>query len=190
MKKKITALLLILAIMAALPLVLNLNNITINAKKDKNLSRNEIITGIAAYNFRKHYNKETLKAIILILNTNYTTKKFNKNEIMSKTDFTAKFKKGEEYYSNIEKTVKEMENEYITYNNKAVYIPYFKVSKGYTENSKKYPYLKACGCPWDTYKKDFKNSDNTVGISINSLDKLCGKGLSYKKAVEYFLNST
>lgn len=185
MKKKICALLVILAIMAAVPTITNLKSY----KSAEKLSKNEIITGITAYNFRKHYDKETIKAIVLILNTNYNAEKYNKDEILSKKDFVKKFKKGETYYSEIEKYVKDMENETITYKNKAVYLPYFKVSKGYTDKSKKYPCLKACACPWDTLKKDFKNSENTVGISINSLDKLCKKGLGYREAVMRFLNN-
>lgn len=192
MKKKIAGLLVILATMAAIPLVLNNRNIVINPnliKNEEKMTKNEIITSIAASNFRKHYNKETLKALVLILNTNYKAGKINKNEIISKSEFLKKYKNGKDYYSNIENTVKNMKDEYITYRNKAVYIPYFKVSKGYTSESKKYPYLKATACPWDIIKKDYKQSKSKVGISVNSLDKICSLGANYKNAVKRFLKS-
>ena len=76
---------------------------------------------------------------------------------MSKADFIKKYKDGEKYYSNIEKSVKELSDNYITYKNKPVYVPCFKTSKGYTEKDKEYPYLKAAACPWDRLKKDSKN---------------------------------
>ncbi len=188
MKKKITALLVILAIMAAVPLIFNVNSLSESLKSRENMSKNEIITSAAAYHFRKHYSKNTLKAIIIILNTNYKANKLNKKEFLSKEEFIKKYKKGESYYSEIENLAKENGDNYITYKGKPVHIPYFKLSKGFTEKDKKYPYLKGCACPWDKFKKDFKNSENTVGISINSLNKLCRKGLSCENALKHFLN--
>lgn len=191
MKKKILGLLLILAIMASIPLVFNNKKIDLNTFLKNNPRKNtktETITNIAANNFRKHYNDETLKALILILNTNYRLNKTDKKDSISKEAFIKKYKNGKDYYSKIEKTAKNMKDEFITYHSKPVYIPYFKISKGYTETSKKYPYLKASACPWDKIKKDYNNSKNTIGISINSLDKICSLGTNYKDAVKRFLN--
>lgn len=188
MKKKITALLVILAIMAAVPLFSNLKSIKFPKDNPKNLTKTEIITRTAANNFRKHYCRETIKALVLILNSNYKAGALDKNDMIKKSDFIKKFRKGKEYYSLIENTVKENADNCISYKGKAASIPYFKVSKGYTDSSKKYPYLKACACPWDTRKKDFKNSEKTVGISINTLDKLCAMGLDYKSAVDHFMS--
>ncbi len=189
MKKKITALLVILAIMAAVPLFSNLKSIKFPEEKPKNLTQAEIITRTAANNFRKHYCRETLKALVLILNSNYKAGAFDKNDMIKKSDFIKKFKKGKDYYSIIENTVKKTGDECISYKGKAASIPYFKVSKGYTNSSKKYPYLKACACPWDTRKKDCKNSENTVGVSINTLDKLCAMGLDCKTALRHFIDA-
>ena len=69
MKKKIIGLLLILAIMASIPTVLNNKKLFYNNKAayNKQKAQNEnIITQAASYCFRKHYHPETLKAIILI----------------------------------------------------------------------------------------------------------------------------
>lgn len=192
MKKKIIGLLVILAIMAAVPLIFNNYKSADSAKPAKNntLSKEEsVITNAAAYIFRKHYSDETMKAAIIILNTNYKVNKIKKDECISRADFIKKYKDGEKYYSNLEKYTNELKDDYITYKNKPVYIPCFKVSKGYTEKDKKYPYLKAAACPWDRLKKESKNSENAVGISINTVDKLCKNGLNYKQAVEYFLNA-
>ena len=192
MRRKLIGLLLILAIMASVPII----NSGYKIKKDTKtllsshkLTKEEIITGIAANNFCKHYENETIKALILILNTNYKANKIDKKDILSKDDFIRKYKKGQEYYSNIENTVKEMSDQYITYKNKAVYIPYFKISKGCTEKDKKYPYLKSSACPWDCLKKDFKPESKSVGVSINSLNEICKRKADYKKALAYFVNS-
>lgn len=191
MKKKIIGLLLILAIMAAVPLILSNKKIIMPLKANNSQTSEKeenIITKAAAYNFRKHYNSETLKAIVLILNSNNKVNRLSKNELLTKSEFIKKYKDGESYYSNIEKTVSKLKDEFITYKNKAVYVPCFKVSKGNTETNKKFPYLKAAACPWDKIKKECKTSNNTVGVSINTLDKLCAQGLSYKEAVRYFVN--
>lgn len=192
MKKKIIGLLVILAIMAAVPLIFNNYKCADSAKPAKNntLSKEEsVITNAAAYIFRKHYSGETMKAAIIILNTNYKVNRIKKDECISRADFIKKYKDGEKYYSNLEKYTNELKDDYITYKNKPVYIPCFKVSKGYTEKDKKYPYLIAAACPWDRLKKESKNSENAVGISINTVDKLCKNGFNYKQAIEYFLNA-
>lgn len=191
MKKKITGLLLILAIMAAIPLVFSKNNIKIDTKKifqNKTSKKNELISSAAAYYFRESYSDETLNALILILNSNYKGGKLSKNERISKKDFLKKYKNGSIYYSKIENKVKKLSDRYITYKNKAVYIPLFNLSKGYTEKIKKYPYLKTCACPWDVQAKGFNKKSESIGISLNSLNALCKNGESCEKALEHFLD--
>lgn len=191
MKKKITGLLLILAIMAAIPLVFSKNKIKIDTKsifQSKYSEKIELISSAAAYYFRESYSDETLKALVLILNSNYKTGKLSKNERLSKRDFLRKYKKGRDYYSKIENTAKNLSDRYITYKNKAVYIPCFNLSKGYTEKSKNYPYLKSRACPWDVIEKGYNKKAVSVGISLNSLDRLCENGMNYNTALEYFLS--
>lgn len=191
MKKKITGLLLILAIMAAIPLVFSKNKIKIDTEsifQSKHSEKIELISSAAAYYFRESYSDETLKALVLILNSNYKTGKLSKNERLSKRDFLRKYKKGRDYYSKIENTVKKLSDRYITYKNKAVYIPCFNLSKGYTEKSKEYPYLKSRACPWDVQAKGFNKKSESIGISLNSLNALCKNGESCEKALEHFLD--
>lgn len=192
MKKKFIGLLLILAIMASLPVILGQSKLNISAKNSESkpkITQNNPVVNAAAYHFRKHYNESTLKSLVLILNSNYKAKKLDKTNTITKADFVKKYKSGNDYYSKIENTVKKLDGEYITYKNKPVYIPLFKVSKGNTNSSKKYPYLDAAACPWDKIKKDCKTRGKEVGISVNTLDKLCAQGLSYKEAVGYFLKA-
>lgn len=190
MKKKITVLLLILAIMAAIPLFFGKNNIKIDTKtifKSKTPGKIELISSAAAYHFRESYSGETLKAIILILNSNNKAGKLDKKQTLSKSEFLNKYKNGKDYYSKIENTVKKLSDKYITYKNKAVYIPCHSLSKGYTEKNKKYPYLKSCACPWDVTQKGYNEKSDSIGISLNSLDALCKNGLNAEKALEHFL---
>ncbi|MCH5303453.1 MAG: hypothetical protein J1E41_01195 [Ruminococcus sp.] len=192
MRRKIIGLLLILAIMASVPIIHSGNKIKKDTKSllsKKNLTMDEAALGVLANNFRRDYDNETLKGLVLILNTNYKVNKINTKEIIGKEEFIKKFKNGEEYYSKIENTVKNMSGKCITYKDKEVYIPYFTVSKGYTEKNKKYPYLKDAACPWDCMNKDYIKSEESVGVSINSLDKICKSGANYKEALAHFIDS-
>ena len=191
MKKKITGLLVILAIMAAIPLIFSKNNIKIDTKtifQNKASKKIELISSAAAYHFRENYTNETMKSIILILNSNYKLGKLDKKETLSKSEFFKKFKNGKIYYSKIENNAKRLSDKYITYKNKAIYIPCHFLSKGYTEKSKKFPYLKSCACPWDVQEKGYNKKAESVGISLNSLNALCKNGESCEKALEHFLD--
>ena len=83
MKKKITGLLVILAIMAVIPLVFSKNKIQFDAEsvfQNPNSGKTALITSAAAFHFRENYSDETMKALILILNSNYKAGKLNKKE--------------------------------------------------------------------------------------------------------------
>ena len=191
MKKKITGLLLILAIMAAIPLIFGKNKIKVDTKnifQSKSSKKTELISSAAAYYFRDSYSDETLKALILILNSNYKTGKLSNKDRISKNDFIKKYKNGKVYYSKIENTAKKLSDRYITYKNKAVYIPCFNLSKGYTEINNKFPYLKSRACPWDVIEKGYNKKASSVGISLNSLDRLCKNGMSGKNALGQFIS--
>lgn len=172
----------------------NKKNFVIQEKKEKKFSlcSKEDMYGYVAKEFRGEYNFETLKAITIILQSNYSFKEINptknKKTYLNKNDFCKKFKeKGDKYYDKIEKAVNEVYGEIVFFNNKKLHIPYCYVLSEDNDNSN-YGYLKNCGTPWDCVNKSYKESKEKFGISLNSLNKLCENGLNYQEALGYFLN--
>lgn len=200
MKKKLIGLLLVLVTMVSIPLFAVENSaykeaVAVFAHKSDKKNENEQskILGITAAKFRKEYSEETLKAIVIILNTNYMENKNNFNlndskDYLSQKEFNKKYgNDAEKYYSMIENATESAKGKYITYKSKAVYIPFFYLSEGYTERSLKYPYIRNSASPWDCLSKGYKENNNTTGVSLNGLNTLCKKGLSCKKALKWYL---
>lgn len=176
MKNKILGFLFILLILAVIPLV-NLNKASISKAlpvfSDNNDHKTSLIAQKADATITDNYCDEAVKAVIIILNTNY---KCDKNS------FSTSDKKS--YNSKTEKYVRELAGKHIVYKGKISPVPYFRYSKGYTATSAKYPYIKNSACPWDCGK----NSDNIEGVSLNSLNELCKNGLNAEQALKHFLS--
>ncbi len=189
MKKKLIGFLLILTIMAGVPLFTVKNNCSGEISGAMNQDKNEnVLTGLLAAKFRKEYTDEALAALAVLLNSNYNSAKEKYNLDKPETYISKKVflkKCGDSYYSKIENTAKKYKNTLIKRKGKAVMVPIFYTSAGYTEPSKKYPYIRACAAPWDLLKNS--TSSKTTGISLNSLNELTKQGYGYKKALEYFL---
>lgn len=187
MKKKFVCLLLFTLLMVIIPLAAEkkqvIDSINLNYSKHKtdNLSNEEILSGLVCKEFKKEYNEETLKALVIILNSNY---KFNKKKegYWDKDKFIGKY--DEKAYEKVENAVKSAGDLHITYKGKTAYIPYFYKSCGYTTSSKKYPYIKTSASPWDMAKNSHK-----VGISLNGINNLCKNGASYKDALGWYLEN-
>lgn len=198
MKNKIIGLLLTLLAMISVPLLVTDSTVfkevqqTFSAEKTEGSGKELHITEALAGNFRKKYGNETLKALAIILNTNYKSNPnsfLSKEKRLSRNAFLKKYpKNGEKYYALITNAVKSTRGKYITYKGKAVYIPYFHLSRGYTLASRKYPYIKTTASPWDCLEKSFKNNQNTTGVSINGINALCQRGLSCTEALNSYLN--
>lgn len=180
MKNKIIGFLLILLILVGVPMInLNKSEVTKAVSAIVTPKGNEIklIAQKTARTVNKDYCEEAVKAIIIILNSNYKCDKsmFSEDTNAEKLD----------NYSKIEKLTEKMSGKRIKINKKAVAVPYFKYSAGYTQPSKKYPYIKSAASPWDSKQ----NEGNTVGVSLNGINELCKKGLDYKEALRWYLNA-
>ncbi len=191
MKKKFIGILLLIAAMASIPLITVKNNAYADAKEvfaDSSINENKSITELVAANYRDEYTDETIKTLVIILNSNYKTKKnkFSDKDFLNKENFIKKH--GEDKYSFLEKTVNEFSEKTIKYKKKTVYTPLFYLSDGYTMKSENYPQLKGCACPWDKLNNKFEECGNTIGISMNTINQLCKKGASYKEALKWFVN--
>lgn len=157
---------------------------------NKFLSKNQLY-GLLSKEFKPEYNQETIKALGIILQSNYSHKEISNEELnhnnLSKDDFYEKYgEKADEYYKKIQEATNSIYNKIILHNNKKVYIPYCYVLNSSADNSE-YEYFKNVATPWDCLKSEYKTSNNTEGISINTLNILCDSGYSYENALNYFL---
>lgn len=173
MKNKMIGFLSILLILAMIPLV-SANKPTAKAKAKivKTTVDPSLIAGITAETVGSDYCDEAIKAAIIILQTNY--------KCNSKQFSNAKNSKNN---SKIEKYAKELSGIYIRRGKEAIPVPYFKYSAGYTQPSKKYPYIRESASPWDS----FYNKTGTTGVSLNGINELCNQGLNYKSALNWYL---
>jgi len=188
MKKHFIALAFAVVLMIAIPLFTVQNRAWNDIKT--NLSSNkekysETLTGILAKEFHEGYCEEGLKAVAIILNSNY--KSGVKYKTMSKNAFMKKYEKGSDYYSLIEKTAEETADIIITYKGKTVKIPCSYITDGSCEID--YPYLRCTDNPWDLNNKSFTYECKS-GVSLNSINELCKKGLSCEEALNRYFKNT
>lgn len=187
MKKHIIALILTAGFLFMIPLFtvknISCDNIVSSFNSDKE-NNSGYLANLLAYEFREDYNEECLKAVAIILNSNY--KAGVKCKSLSKMDFIKKYKGGESYYSIIEKTVKETENICIKYKGKPAAVPYAYITSGNCESEQ--PYLRDTQSPWDLINNSY-TFDAPEGVSLNGINELCRNGLSCDEALYHYLKN-
>ena len=178
MKKRITAVILAIALMALIPMFIVKNSAFEDIGKaiysDKEIKTN--LTEAMLYEYREEYCDNGLKALGIILNSQIKAGKSPKTA--DRESFIKKY--GDDTYKKLNKISESVNGEYAVYKEKALALPYSYLSKGlkkYGNNS--------CN-PWDRLKKDYKTAKN--GISLNSVNKLCENGLTAEEALLSFLS--
>ena len=184
MKKHFTALSLIAIFLIAIPLFTIKINIPKSNDNESASQKSTNLTDMLAYEYNENYCKEGLKAIGIILNSNY--KSGVKVKTLSKKEFLQKYKKGESYYSFIEKISEEIKDRCITYKGKTVKIPYCYITDGSCKEEK--PYLKSTANPWDLLNAKY-SFDAKSGVSMNSINLMCKKGLSCEESLNRFFKN-
>lgn len=149
----------------------------------------KLLCGFVAAKYKENYSDETVKAIALIMNTNY---KANPNAFNIEDKSVCLFKeksddKIKKIYSKFETAVGSVINMSITKNDSLLFIPYSDTSNGFTYCSEKYNYLCSVASPWDCYAKSFNNELKCVGVSLNGVDYLCKNGSSAEDALKWYL---
>lgn len=185
MKKRILAAVAALIILIAVPLFSVKNNVPDDLFKlfcSDSKNSHDIINTLA-YEYREEYSDEALKAIAIILNSNYKAGK--KLKSTNKTDFIKKH--GKDNYSKIEKTIDDVKDICITYKDKPAPVPYCYLSGGNSERSAKHPFIKTAACPWDLLNKEYDGS-HPDAVSLNSINKLCENGYSYAEALAVYID--
>lgn len=164
---------------------------TIKPQQESSESKAELtdaeLCGMVAANYDESYCEETLKALAVILYTNYC---------LAPDDYDLKDSRICILESNAENSVKENYNtiksavsavykKALCSNGKVLYIPFTGSTNGKTSSSSEYPYLTAVASPWDSYSN--ANDDEHCGVSLNGINYLCNDGYSYAQALQWYL---
>lgn len=164
---------------------------TIKPQQESSESKAELtdaeLCGMVAANYDESYCEETLKALAVILYTNYC---------LAPDDYDLKDSRICILESNAENSVKENYNtiksavsavykKALCSNGKVLYIPFTSSTNGKTSSSSEYPYLTAVASPWDSYSN--ANDDEHCGVSLNGINFLCNDGYSYAQALQWYL---
>lgn len=164
---------------------------TIKPQQESSESKAELtdaeLCGMVAAIYDESYCEETLKALAVILYTNYC---------LAPDDYDLKDSRICILESNAENSVKENYNtiksavsavykKALCSNGKVLYIPFTSSTNGKTSSSSEYPYLTAVASPWDSYSN--ANNDEHCGVSLNGINYLCNDGYSYAQALQWYL---
>lgn len=164
---------------------------TIKPQQESSESKAELtdaeLCGMVAANYDESYCEETLKALAVILYTNYC---------LAPDDYDLKDSRICILESNAENSVKENYNtiksavstvykKALCSNGRVLYIPFTSSTNGKTSSSSEYPYLTAVASPWDSYSN--ANDDEYCGVSLNGINYLCNDGYSYAQALQWYL---
>lgn len=194
MKLKAAAVAFMFLLMAILPFAASKcrNNTTAKtavegiATPDTADNRTDVLCALTAAKYREGYGIETVKAIALILNTNYKLKpeSFGKNDFLYKEDASGNIS---EVYSDIEGAVNSVKEKTLCKDGKAFYIPFSQSSNGKTSASRDYTYLEAVASPWDCFEEGCDEGDVCVGVSLTGVNYLCSNGESFENALLWYL---
>lgn len=164
---------------------------TIKPQQESSESKAELtdaeLCGMVATNYDESYCEETLKALAVILYTNYC---------LAPDDYDLKDSRicilesnaensVKENYDTIKSAVSAVYKKALCSNGKVLYIPFTSSTNGKTSSSSEYPYLTAVASPWDSYSN--ANDDEHCGVSLNGINYLCNDGYSYAQALQWYL---
>ena len=154
---------------------------TIKPQQESSESKAELtdaeLCGMVAAIYDESYCEETLKALAVILYTNYC---------LAPDDYDLKDSRICILESNaIKSAVSAVYKKALCSNGKVLYIPFTSSTNGKTSSSSEYPYLTAVASPWDSYSN--ANNDEHCGVSLNGINYLCNDGYSYAQALQWYL---
>lgn len=146
------------------------------------------LCGLVAANYNEIYSEETLKALAIILYTNYTADPQNYD--LSNTEICLPESDTEnsvkENYSTIKSAVTSVYKKTLCTNGKAFFIPFCYSSNGKTSTNSEYPYITAVASPWDCYNNTDYDSEY-YGVSLCGINYLCSEGYNYEEALLWYL---
>lgn len=182
MKKKITAFFCLLLIMGMLPLMVvslsgkSIENDGSTADSASDIHKKEKICAYAANMCGNDFCDEALRAALIIARTNYISGQKEKDNYSDK-----------ELYNRTIKIYNSNKEIYLSYKDKATYIPHSFCSNGATVKSEKYEYILSVASPWDRESAEFSNDNKCEGVSMYGINCLCEKGYSAEEALMHYL---
>lgn len=198
--KKILACSLLLVLMALLPFTAvkcssdtDKNRLTSSTGKtindEKSSDNKEILVGLTSALCNENFSDDAIKAVAILINTDYKVNPDffdleNKEVYLSKDELDNSLK---EYYSRVEKIVNSIDKKTLTANNKNFFIPYSQSSCGYTLASEDCEYITSVASPWDCFLKNYDESSQCIGVSIDGIDYLCKNGANAEQALKWYL---
>ena len=134
----------------------------------------------------KMFSAETLKAIAILMNTNYKANpdSFKANDFLYEENASGSIK---DVYGEIKKAAESAKNKTLRKNSEALFVPYSETSNGTTYKNKNYKYIHSVASPWDCYQTDFDANAECVGVSLSGIDYLCKNGCSAEEALLWYL---
>lgn len=159
-----------------------------NNKINKN-DKNKILCGLVAGEYKESYCDETIKAIAILINTDYTV---NPDSFDVNDSETCIFEEDadnslKENYSKIQDIYNSVSELKISIDKNVKYIPYSDSSNGSTIPSEKYSYLCSVASPWDCYSESYSEDVECIGVSLNGIDYLCRNGAKAEEALKWYL---
>lgn len=158
-----------------------------NNNTDSN--KDKVLCGLVAALYKNDYSAETIKAITILLNNDYSLEpdKFDLSDssvclYIENADNSIK-----EIYPQIKKIVSSSKELLIYYDSKNVFVPYSEISNGNTIYNESYSYISPVASPWDCFSKEYDENSECAGVSIEGLDYLCKNGMSAEDALNWYL---
>lgn len=201
--KKILACTLLLVLMALLPFTAvkcstsgskSESKLTSSTGKTNNDTKgsdesNEILVGLTAAICNEDFSDEAIKAIAILINTDYEVNPdyfdLDNKEFYLSEDGLDNSKL--EYYSKIENILNSMDKKALTLRNEKVFIPYSKISCGYTLKSEDCKYITSVASPWDCFSQEYDENAECIGVSVNGINYLCKNGANAEQALKWYL---
>lgn len=159
---------------------------TVNTDNNTEHNYDDTLTALVAAKYKSTYCTETIKAITIIMNTNYSAypQKFKSGDFLYKSEANNSLK---EVYSQIQNAVNSVKEKRLYINGKNLFVPFSDSSNGKTYLDSSYSYVSSVASPWDCFEKNTNAKNKCVGVSINGIDCLCKKDSSCEDALKWYL---
>ena len=179
MKEKLIAVVLLLILTAILPIAVSKCSersfakptVSTSDTPEKPKDSGEILCALTAGLKKASYSAETLKAIAILMNTNYKANpdSFKANDFLYEENASGSIK---DVYGEIKKAAESAKNKTLRKNSEALFVPYSETSNGTTYKNENYRYIHSVASPWDCYQTDFDANAECVGVSLSGIDYL------------------
>lgn len=152
------------------------------------VNRKEIICGAVAAQANNMCD-EAIKALVIILNSNYklNNSSINLTESSQYIDFADLYNSDLELYNKISAAYNSVSELYITYNSSIVSVPYSASSNGATLYDEDTSYIVPVASVWDCFSEDYSPDLSCYGVSLNGINYLCNNGSTYEEALLWYL---